>query len=497
VHEAAHIHFSLWLEKAEKILREDPDLAPAVSAAMLLEESRVEKRQIGYRRRDREWLQASATEVVLRELEEVMKSGSKKAAASRLAALLLARTDAGILRPTPETEKAEDFIRGVFGDTVLKKLRDLWRKAFTLGNDNAEAMIELGKEWVRLTGDDGGTGASGGSAVRSTSDAIAGRDIMKALGQLARDVSDTVSGEKERQARAAANAASANRKQAEAQRQAAAKAEGDKVFGSASSGAGQDRGYHNEIAGYREPRSDELLLARKLRRELENAYAPERTVTRVNSIMPPGRPVMRQAMAAEAQRAAGVPETAEPFVQRRRRHVVTPPLKVGIVIDLSASQQGAADATSSGAWALARATAMIPDATVAMASFGGRPFGIIRPNEKVAKVPKLVADSSTYHFNDAVRAVEGTLDLTRPGSARLLVLLSDFDLSDGRDDLMLTRLTKSGCRVLAVITPGGMHGNKPGRETGVRVTEAARSSVSSIPRILIRETVAALQERRS
>ena len=55
----------------------------------------------------------------------------------------------------------------------------------------------------------------------------------------------------------------------------------------------------------------------------------------ISSATPPGRLRMRQAVAADAQRAAGAMPTARPFTRVERRRVPAPPLAVGVACDVS------------------------------------------------------------------------------------------------------------------------------------------------------------------
>ncbi|RSN56657.1 hypothetical protein DMH08_24875 [Actinomadura sp. WAC 06369] len=87
--------------------------------------------------------------------------------------------------------------------------------------------------------------------------------------------------------------------------------------------------------------------ARRLARRLRAAAHRDRVTTVHTSPTPPGRLSMRGALAADAQRAAGVTPTAEPFTQTTRRHVPAPPLRIGIACDVSGSMKAFADPVAS------------------------------------------------------------------------------------------------------------------------------------------------------
>ncbi|MFV2180121.1 hypothetical protein ACFHW3_44295, partial [Actinomadura sp. LOL_011] len=69
------------------------------------------------------------------------------------AALLLARTDAGILTGT-ETDTLRATVTDVLGPTRLAALAALWHIAHATDDTDAETMMELGRRWCRIIGTD-------------------------------------------------------------------------------------------------------------------------------------------------------------------------------------------------------------------------------------------------------------------------------------------------------------------------------------------------------
>jgi hypothetical protein len=170
---------------------------------------------------------------------------------------------------------------------------------------------------------------------------------------------------------------------------------------------------------------------------------------------------------------------------------------VGIVQDVSGSQSEAAAAAVSGAWSLAKAANDIPGAQVAMVSFGDDVHAIIKPFTKMTEVPVLHTNAGTYHFLDAVKTAEGELNLTRPGAARLLVILTDGDFMTGDHygrDNALRRFTSFGVKILWVDTDG--HGAYlPAKMPGLRISSGAASgNYSAIPSVICHEAVNALTQ---
>jgi VWA domain containing CoxE-like protein len=204
------------------------------------------------------------------------------------------------------------------------------------------------------------------------------------------------------------------------------------------------------ISGTREPREDEKAAARHLARALRGAAARDRVPVTITSATPPGRLKMRAAMAADAQRAAGALPTAQPFSRTARRHVPAPPLRVGIACDISGSMYEYAVPVASAAWILARAAAAVP-ATTATVLYGHAVTPLTWPGRAPARVTEFTATGSYEKFCDAVDALDGALALSRPGAARLLVIVSDGNYkktepADGQK--RITRLAAAGCGIL-------------------------------------------------
>ncbi|WP_433236021.1 VWA domain-containing protein [Actinomadura nitritigenes] len=177
----------------------------------------------------------------------------------------------------------------------------------------------------------------------------------------------------------------------------------------------------------------------------------DRVTTITTSATPPGRLSMRGALAADAQRAAGVTPTAEPFTRTVRRHVPAPPLRNGIACDVSGSMNAFAAPVASAAWIIARAAGHLPDAVSAAVIFGARVRALTRPGQTPAQVPVFAANDPCEDFTTAVDALDAALELTRPGAARLLVVVSDGKFKDPHPTLgqqRLDRLTAAGCAVL-------------------------------------------------
>ncbi len=199
------------------------------------------------------------------------------------------------------------------------------------------------------------------------------------------------------------------------------------------------------------PTADVQAAARRLARALREASAGGRAETVIASATPPGRLRMRHAMSADAQRAAGAMPTAKPFTRVERRRVPAPPIAVGIACDVSGSMSGFTGPVASTAWILARATASLPAARTATVTYGRQVRPVTYPGAVPAQVAEFSAAGKYEDFTRAVSALDGALGLSRPGSTRILVIVSDgrykgTQHADGQK--LITRLAASGCLVI-------------------------------------------------
>lgn len=497
VHEAAHARHTTWTQPAttppdstppDSTLPDStlpastppdstlpPAAAPAVmDAAMLLEETRIEAAQIRRRPDDRHWLRASATGLILADTigahpEDPEPGDADRVpppltawAAGRAAALILARVDAGILTTT-EITAVTDAVAYALGEDTLTALRGLWTAALDVGDNDGATMLELARRWCHElgqepdtppdsttpgSGDDADTGAEDGDDGNADGPA-SGAGLEEAIREVLAAVTAAVAGEPApvppltpaAAARAAETTALTDAEQAAL-----------RVFG----GSGHARTGTTATAGTRPPTDAEQAAARALSRALTTAGRRDRTATTVTSPTPPGRLRMRGALAADAQRAAGAVPTAEPFTRTIRRTVPTPPLRLGIACDVSGSMEAVTGPVASAAWILARVAHLTPmTTTTATVIFGHHVRAITRPGTTPARVTEFHARDGYEDITTAIDALDHTLGLTRPGAARLLVIVSDGEFMPEQTttgQARTDRLLATGCSVLWLTT---------------------------------------------
>ncbi|HEY1318985.1 MAG TPA: vWA domain-containing protein, partial [Streptosporangiaceae bacterium] len=445
VHEAAHARHSRW--------RAPGGVSAAhAEAATILEESRIEAAHLRRRHADRRWLRACATQLILADFTphqpehagagSTAPSSAPPAApraamtrwdAARAAALLLARVDAGIL-DKDETAALAATVTGILGPIRLHFLGVLWRIAHRTADDDQQTMLDLGRRWCRYVGvdpDQPPPPPTGGDADSEDptplTDAIT--TTLAAVAAAESPPPPIAGPDKTRQRRE------------EQHTRKRAKDAACKVFGTRA----------DKIGTARKPTPGEQAAARSLARLLRAAAHRDRVATTTTAATPPGRLRMRGALAADAQRAAGAIPTAEPFTRITHRHVPAPPLRVGVACDVSGSMQTLAHPVASAAWIMARATGHVPDARAATVIFGDRVQPVTYPGHVPTRVRQFRAGGSEEEFIDAVDALDAALDLSRPGAARLLVVVSDGgfwpDQRQGGQQ-RITRLIGTGCAVL-------------------------------------------------
>ncbi|MFE0766686.1 VWA domain-containing protein, partial [Streptomyces smyrnaeus] len=465
VHEAAHAAHSCWTPPSA--LR-----STAVDAAgALLEESRAEAAHLDRRPHDRRWLRACVARLVMPDFPTY--TPPTRWAAAYAAGLILARRDAGIL-DDDETRALNEAVSNILGSDLLATLGGIWQAAHKTADTDGDAMLDHARAWCDALGQDPNQSApnlgkdpkeeTGGDSESSGSGRASGEGLEEVVARVVRRVAASeaavaaaaVAAEAAQQARAEAKKAQAAHK-----KQAANTAK--KVFAPGQTTPyvpGEDGeglaalGYSppSPLAGTRSPLAAEKSAAGQLARALRNAAHRERVTTQTSSAAPPGRLNMRGALARDAQAAAGATPTARPWRRTHHRNVPSPPLRVGIAVDVSGSMQAAEGPIASAAWILARATALTdPDSRVAAVAFDLGITAINAPGRASGQVTKFQATGMGHSLAEALDILDAGVDLTRPGAARLAVIASDGHYGKRtrqKGAERIAALRKSGCAVL-------------------------------------------------
>ncbi|MFB6477462.1 hypothetical protein ACFCXF_03255 [Streptomyces virginiae] len=441
VHEAAHAAHSVWTPPAGA----DPRV---VEAAFLLEESRAEGAHLTRRPTDRTYLRTSARTLVMPDIAHPTLQGIEHAAS--VAALILGRRDVGIL-DAGETRAVADLCEKALGADLLATLTRIWTAAHQCADHDATTMLGHAQEWCDALD----VAAPALPVPENLTDLLSGAVGMVMDSTAATDAADLAE-------QAAANNAMAAQSKAQAQdraqragqrRKAAATAKS--VFNARGtvSPDGTPAPRSNPVTGTRRPTAAEQSAASRLSRALRAAAYRERTEERTTSPTPPGRLNMRAALARDAQLAAGSVPTAEPFTHTRRRNTPTPPLRVGIAVDVSGSMRAACAPVASAAWIVARAAALTdPDSLTATIAYDRHLTALTRPTHRAPeRVTTFDANGGAHNLGDAIDALDHGLALSLPGAGRLLVIVTDARYRSDETAQAVTRvkqLTTAGCAVL-------------------------------------------------
>jgi hypothetical protein len=422
-HESLHARFSRWdLEKANKALTTNE-----VQALMLLEESRIEGLGATVYPENREFLRASALEIVIGETSpEALAQLTSTRAFAKMAGLIGARIDAGVL-DLVDVREVIDLCVGNLGQELYDELRALWRKGQNYTNHtNAEPMYELAREWERLVserekekGEDSGEGEGEGMSI---SEELA-EALSEALSESA-DKNDTKTYKnlaKQEQSEKWAEETKSRAK--DSKRKSDNAKEMSKVFTKNSSEQGTN-GSASTLVDTRKPTSAERVASVKVGQLLEKAKYRERDVTTIRSVLPAGRLRTRSLVQGKALESKGIMTPVEAWEHKVRKHTDEPTLTIGVMVDISGSMGGAMNPMATTAWVLANAGRRV-QAKTAMVYYGSGVFPTLRANEKLDEVRVWSAPDGTEKFDQAFRALDSHLSMLDGQGARLLVIVSD------------------------------------------------------------------------
>jgi hypothetical protein len=444
------------------------------------------------------------------------------------AQLTLGRIDAGVLESS-DVSALRDVFEQLFGDELLAKFRSIWIRAQAIREDGTLGnMTELAQEWIDLLvesemipdptkrkGEPGGTGTgTGGSGGEPSEEGESGgvgdegeeneggmaisEELAQALADALSEAADVAEIEAlgaiadEQEARDWADQVAARGKDAAEERDH--KGTAAKVFGKGTgpgSGATSSR-----LVETRKASGPERAAAVKVAQLLERARYQERLVTDVASVLPPGRLRSRAMVQAGAERARGAMQTAEPWRAKHRKHVDDPTLQIGVMCDISGSMYAAMEPMGVLAWVFAEASRRI-GAKVAQVYYGNSVFATLRPGEYQPDVRVYSAPDGTESFDQAFKALDGTLNLLHGSGARLLVISSDMYYTGPQTHAArkwIKRLTDAGVAVL-IMGYGGIEYGDAYTKLGATIVDEALSPADAA--LAVGKAAAAAIERAS
>jgi hypothetical protein len=475
-HEACHARFSRWsLEQAQKDLDKRE-----FGALVILEEGRIEAWGAKLDTENKVFLHASAMKIVLSDLDTYLEKLDTTEGAARLAALTLARVDAGVLNSF-DVEKVEEVLETVLTKEVLDKLRSVWIRfqAHEKHSDPSE-LYDLAKEWVKIiserrdeTGESANDGAEGFSFEPEQGEGGEGGEGGKELSDTAKKIiealqdaientevssqGDVIEAQIDQEAKDEVEA-----KNNSAEERAKNKKIANEVFSKSGAGTSDsDEKTNSRLIERRKPTGEERASAVKVSRLLQKAKYRDRTVLEINSAIPGGRLRTRAAVQGAALKSKGIQSQVEPWRRTKRKHTDTPELKVGVMVDISGSMGQAMNPMATTAWVLSEAVRRI-QGKVGMVYFGNDVFATLKPGQHLSDVQVYTAPDNTEKFGKAFSALDGEFNLTGGSGARLLVIVSDGHYHpDEKDNARnaIKRATANGVGVLWIQVAGGFNGS--------------------------------------
>lgn len=419
-HEACHARYSHWdMRTASEALEKDE-----FEALMLLEEGRIEAHGLIANRRMRVFLEACAMEIVVGDAAEQFAIMSNTQAAATLVGLVWARVDAGILK-LHDVMEVTNLIDDYLGLDIVVQLRDIATKTQEHRNHwDATEMYPDAIEWARLVRE---VAEEKGDAAPESGEGISSSEFIKELLDALEEAAENVavsSGDSLDDAETSEKYEEVVKEKSEKAKEINdAKSMAGKVFGSGT-GELSGTGTFSTLRETRPPRADERIAATIIATKLEKAKYRDRDMTRVSSVVPPGRLRARTVVQSAAQRERGVLNQPEAWRRKVRKQTDEPTLTVGVLVDISGSMGSAMEPMATTAYVLSEAANRV-QGKAAMVYYGNGVFPTLRLGERMSEVKVYTAPDGTEKFDEAFRAVDGAVDLLYGTGARLLVVVSD------------------------------------------------------------------------
>ena len=464
-HEALHAKYSRWDMQAAY-----DNLTPAeFRALVLLEEGRIEANGVATMPENAGFLRACALRIVLADFAEDVAGESDTVAAATLAALSLARVDAGSLEQE-DVEAIERAVLSKISKDKLDGLRSIWLQAQAHTNHyDAQGMYDLAREWVRIVDEQ----AEENGDQPSQGDQQQGGGMMTAdeLGEFLGELAEAIAGDADNATIGAHEQLNdqqtvedwkneVQERSKASQEEKEHKREASDVFGK---GTGPMPGSptRSRLVEERMPSGPERAAAVKIAALLEKAKYRERDEIELNSILPPGRLRTRTMVQGAALKSKGIMTQTEPWRRTARKHTDDPTLNVGVLVDISGSMSDAMVPMAVTAWVLSEAVRRV-QGRAAMVYYGESVFPTLKPGQHLDKVNVYSAPDGTEKFDKAFKALNGSLNLLGGSGARLLVVVSDgcYTGTEARAAKhWLERCQQAGTGVLWLANDNGAYAN--------------------------------------
>jgi hypothetical protein len=470
-HEALHARHTNW---DTSVLAEALD-SNEQRAFMLLEESRIEAKGVIERPELRNFLRASALDMALDEVTSDTLAGLSGDVwnTARLAGLSVSRVDSGVLEVSDITDIYKEVV-SVLGQDLFDELRKVWIEFQGLGVPQIQRAIELAKKWVELLreadpegepdssslgepfgepseSEDEGEGEGQGELSDTMKDMIA--KLSESASHSEIEARESLS-EQEQMDKWSEQAKS---RQGQAKENNTRKTKAQEVFHKPHAQEGS--GSRSSVESRRQPTGSERASAVEIAKSLEKAKYRERSVHVRKTQVPQGKLIMRNAVQNQALESMGKRGELPAWKAKTRKHTDDPTLRLGVMVDISASMSSAMEAMGQTAWIMSEAGRRI-QADTAMIYYGSGIFPTLRRGQRLSEVTIYTAPDGTEKFTEAFEALDGELGLTFGDGVRMLVIVSDGNYTGTqlqRATELLRECKQNGVAVLW-ITPRGCNG---------------------------------------
>lgn len=428
-HEALHARFSTW----DLVAASEALTGPEMQALIMLEEGRIESLGLKLYPDNACFLRAVVLGIVMSDLEtNPISEFTPTRAAAQVLALTSARVDAGSVKPG-DIESVERVVTRKLGVDLFNQLRELWVEAQATEARDTEKLYDIARRWAKLVEDkaeENGEGRSGGgSGEGEGAGGGAGGseelmdELMDELEAAAEAASIGAMDDAQQQEQTEEWREDAQHRAGAAKRSKEHREVAQKTFGKGT-GPVADTRTSSGLMETRAPRPDERQAAVKLSALLEKAKYRERDETEVSSIVPPGRLRTRAMVQGAALKTKGIMTQVEPWRRTIRKTTDDPTLTVGIMVDISGSMSSAMQPMASVAWILSESVRRV-QGKAAMVYYGQGVFPVLKPGQHLDQVNVYSAPDGTERFDQAFKALDGSLNLLSGSGARMLVVVSD------------------------------------------------------------------------
>ena len=446
-HEAAHARHTTW--DPRDLMSDLGATRKMIDVITTLEEPRIEAAALRFRPDSRPFLRGCAMEIVGKDFV----IGDTRYGAAVAAGLLLARVDAKVLTRGEAATFRKDIL-AVLGEDTLNTLEAIWQNHLMLRDNDYEAMVVNAHDWLAALGEDpeddsnmatesmmgegmegepgegsgeGGEGSGEGEGSEDGDGEGEGDGTPKGFGDKIKSKAARAETKMDGEIVTARGDERAERRRKEREADASRRKDAEKpheqAFGKPGGHAYSPEGFAH-LTGTREPDAEERRAARTLATALERIDYRDRAVTKVNSIVPPGRLRGRAAVQQDALRSKGQDAEVAVWTGKRRKRVESTPLTIGFATDISGSMSSAMEPLASTQWVVSTAGHHI-DAHVASVHFGDRVHGVTPKGVREKSIRVFYPGDGSEYFRGAALALDRELNLLDGTGARLMFIASD------------------------------------------------------------------------